>query len=384
MKSRIKLITIYLLRGFMYLLYIFPIKRNRIVFNAYRGSQYSCNPKYISEYLINNYPGKYDIIWLFNEPRNFLKLKDKGYKLVKFVSLQRFFYEATCKISVNNVGSFSWFPLRKGQEHVNTWHGGAGLKKCGIDEIANDKIMKKTIQMSGNNTTLILSTSQKYTKYVCQDDLGYYGNVLKSGYPRNDIIFQKKFFEKRIRVKVCDLYNVNHNAYIVLYAPTWRYDTSFALKHPNFFKMKKILEKRVNKPVYFLSRLHHLSEYKEDNPEFVKNATNYEDMQELLCIADLLITDYSSSIWDFSITKNPIILFAPDIETYEIDRGLHEPINNWGFPVCKNDNEIEEVLMHTTDEEFEQNAVAFLSNSKSYENGNACKIFAQWINKICS
>ena len=74
-KSYIKLFEIYMIRTMMRILYLFPIKNNRIVINSYRGQQYSCNPKYISEKLIEQYPGKYEIIWFFSEPEKFAFLK---------------------------------------------------------------------------------------------------------------------------------------------------------------------------------------------------------------------------------------------------------------------------------------------------------------------
>ena len=62
----IKLFVIYILRFCMYCLRIFPVKKGRIIFNSYRGSQYSCNPKYISEYLEKYNNGNYELIWAFN------------------------------------------------------------------------------------------------------------------------------------------------------------------------------------------------------------------------------------------------------------------------------------------------------------------------------
>lgn len=70
------------------------------------------------------------------------------------------------------------------------------------------------------------------------------------------------------------------------------------------------------------------------------SASFYPDTQELLCAADVLLTDYSSSIWNFGLTSKPCFLFAPDLEKYETsDRGFYTPILEWpGILVEDNDS----------------------------------------------
>lgn len=383
MKAVIKIIVIYILRILMRVLFIFPIKNNRIVINSYSGRQYACNPKYISEYLQKNYPGKYEIIWAFEKPEKFAFLKECGIKTVKYASLKRFYYEATCKISINNIGSFSWFPIRKGQEHINTWHGGAGLKRCGLGEIANDDLMKKTLQMSGDGTTLMFSTSEKFEKYVCKNDLGYGGKVLRVGFPRNDIIFAATEGEQSTRKKICEKFNIPYDAFLLLYAPTWRYNTKMELVLPDFERLKQLIEQKSGKQVVVLSRMHHLSEYSVEYNDFIINATNYPDMQELLASVDFLITDYSGSIWDFAIRKKPIVLFTPDLEEYIQERGFHEEVREWGFPVCVTNDELVECVKNMSDETAMMNASKFMNSSKCFENGTACKQISEWIEKVC-
>ena len=183
LKPLLKLAVIYVLRFVMRVLSIFPIRKNRIVINSYRGEQYSCNPKYISQGLQKMYPEKYEIIWAFKNPGKYYDLKKSGIKLVSFASIKRFYYEATAKISINNIGSYSWMPVRKGQEHINTWHGAVDYKKVALSEINNDAVMKKTLLMSARETTLSpqinfslnivfqlnLDTGEKYWNMVCPE-----------------------------------------------------------------------------------------------------------------------------------------------------------------------------------------------------------------------
>ena len=379
MNSKIKMAMIIGLRAMMRGMYIFPIKNNRVVINAYRGSQYSCNPKYISEYLEKNYPNTFEIMWAFNEPEKFTFLKERGIRLLKFNSFKRFYYEATCKYSINNVGSYSWFPIRKGQEHINTWHGGFGVKKCGLGEIANDELMKKTIQMSSDETTIVLSTSKEFDRDIAAKDLGFKKETMHIGYPRNDILVKQKNGKINLRNKVCNELGIMEKAFIVLYAPTWRYDVTKKLPPIEYNELVKVFEETTGKKTIIVTRMHHLMRSNMGDADATINATTYPDMQELLAVADCLITDYSSSVWDYSLMERPIFLYTPDIEQYTAERGCHVSVFDWGFPVCQNNDELLQNVRNMTEESGRIAAANFQQINGSYENGTACQQIAEYM-----
>ena len=372
MKSIIKIIAIYLLRAVMRCLFIFPMKDNRIVINSYRGSQYSCNPKYLREYIMKYYGESADIIWAFNEPNKYEFLKERKIKLVKYSSLLRFYYEATAKVSINNIGSFSWFPIRKGQEHINTWHGGIDIKKVGLEECANNPLIKKTIELSSELTTGLLSTSKTFDNVTAMKDLGFKKNTLKFGYPRNDILFQQKQNEIDLRRKICSYFNISAKDYIILYAPTYRYNRNKFFCHPNYNSIKNILSEVTGQKTVILSRMHHLMQNNLGGKETI-DATNYPDMQELLAVVDMLITDYSSSIWDYAIMEKPIYIYAPDFKEYDDERGLHVDFEHFYFPFSKNSCELESQLRQIDFETCKNIAKKFMEDNTSYEDGCACE-----------
>ena len=242
MSSVLKLLIIYIIRIIMYILRIFPIKENRVIFSSYRGYQYACNPRYISEYLINNHPGEYEIIWAFQNPEDYSFLNKDSIKLVKYNSLKRFYYEATSKFSINNIGSFSYLPLRKGQEHVNTWHSGFDMTGCALTEPRNDKIMCKTLKMSSDETTLFLSSNRWFSEFALAKEFDYYGEVLNYGLPRSDDLVNNNSI--LLRKKMRDYLGVNENTVIFMYGPTWRYG---GVKDNPRIDLKKICETLENK-----------------------------------------------------------------------------------------------------------------------------------------
>lgn len=380
-KSLFKLCAIYILKLFMILLHVFPVKNNRIIFNSYSGRQYACNPKYISMYLNENYEGQYELIWAIRNASSYKWLTEEGIKVVEYYSLKRLFYEATAKVSINNVGSFSWMPNTKNQLRINTWHGGGCYKKVGLGEKQNDFIMKKTIAMTAKNTSYMLASSKYNAEIVWPQDLGYHGEVLRIGFPRNDIFFGNN--AQQVREKVCSVLDIPKQDKILMYAPTWRYGTSDAIILPDFDRLRLACTKRFGGEWTVLFRAHDLTT-KQWGKINCKDVSNYADMQELLIATDFLISDYSSCIWDYSlqITK-PCILFVPDLSQYEEMRGFDIDIHTWGFPICANDKEAEDAIASWDELQYANNMKMHHDSLQSYDKGNACYKLAKIIEQFC-
>jgi CDP-glycerol glycerophosphotransferase len=111
-----------------------------------------------------------------------------------------------------------------------------------------------------------------------------------------------------------------------------------------------------------------------------KNVTAYPDMQELLYITDVLITDYSSSMWDFSLTYKPGFLFTPDIQEYKNERDFYIPVSEWPFPFALTNEQLcKNILKFNKDEnlfKIKQHHIKL----GSYENGNATKRVLELLN----
>ena len=107
------------LRSFLKLLSIGHFHKKRIVFFSYFGAQYSCNPKYISEYMQERHPD-FEIIWAFKSPQNFSYLHDKGIKTVKYLHPYFLHVCLTSKFIVTNSEIPAWFPIMKRQVYINT------------------------------------------------------------------------------------------------------------------------------------------------------------------------------------------------------------------------------------------------------------------------
>lgn len=314
-------------------IYLFSVKTNRVLFISYGGLQYSCNPKYITEFLLEKYADKYEIIWVFKEPEKFDYLDDKILK-VKYLSLRHLYYVITSSVCITNMGFNKFFYVRKNQHFVQTWHGGGAYKRSG-DSLSKNYFQRHLDHQHDNLITDFISSSQYFSDYFIQD-LNYRNNILSIGMPRNSFLLKEKN-NKELQVTITKAVDekYHHDKYYVLYAPTWRDDgTSYEL--PDFSKIILILRERTQKDVVILFRSHHFHTITDSEiSDYCINVTNYPDMQELLLISNILISDYSSCIWDYSLLYRPCFLYVPDLDKYENMRGFYTDINNWGFTVCK-------------------------------------------------
>lgn len=377
--TKFRIIKIYIMRGVIRILHIFPIKQNRIIFNSYGGVQYACNPRYISEKLCSEHK-EYEIIWAFKNPKKFEFLKSKGIKLVKYNSLKRFYYESTAKISINNIGSFSWIPIRKGQEHVNTWHSGLEAVKCALNEKRNDSLMKKSLQMTTDETSLFLSPNRFFSEYASKEQFNYNGKMLEFGLPRTDVIINDK---ELINIKVRKELSIDSDTVVVIYGPTWRYGGVKELPIPDFEQLEKSLSQRFGDNYRILKRIHHANRDDEGYcSKHVVDVTKYPSVQELITTCNVLITDYSSLMWDASFVGAYIILYTPDIEKYENERGFNRPLSEWGFPIIKTQKELNNELQNIDFCLGKKRIERFHDVAGNYETGHATDSFIEWMKNL--
>lgn len=117
----------------------------------------------------------------------------------------------------------------------------------------------------------------------------------------------------------------------------------------------------------------------------VFDVTNYPDMQELLCAADILITDYSSCMWDFSLMYKPCFIYATDIEQYKQERDFYTPMSEWPFPIATNTDELINNILNFNQEEYVQKVKQHHKALGSFEDGHAseriCKLIETIVNK---
>ena len=378
-------------RQCMKLFWVFPVQRNKILFESFEGKSYSCNPKYLSEYLEMNHPGEFKLVWSFVLPEDHSGLAGQHpIRIVRKRSLRWYYEYLTAGVRITNAASLlSYFPKRKNQLVINTWHAGGAYKRTGIVSEyveANSDFKKWRRREQANLFNLFLSSSPVFTETNIRSAYWYTGKVLNCGMPRNDLFFDAD----RIRAcsekaKSC----LGISGFTVLYAPTYRGGTQNTLALPpapleaiaagvrdRFGCTPTILVRG-----HYLMAQNNLAEAGNRPPGLhIVDATKYPDMQELLCAADMLVTDYSSSIWDYALVGRPCFLYVPDLEEYtSSDRGFFTPIQEWPGIICPDREALFSAICNLDEEFCRQKAEQHLRAFQSYEQGKACEMTSQTI-----
>lgn len=334
-------------------LFLLPIKENRILFYSFSGKDFSDSPKYISEYIENNNK-EYELIWAVNNPEKFNYLLNRGYKVIKYSSLTHLYYGITSKFIITNTGPYKALEYRNSQIIINTWHGGGAYKKTGRDNPYKDKYKQLYNEKFGQaGVKMFLSSSKAFTKYAIKGAFGYEGEIAEVGLPRNDILF-KRDEHSNIALEVKKELSIDNNTKILLFAPTWRNYETDKYEEIDVDSLLKACKERFGGDWVFVFRGHNLSNgssYIAKDSHCV-NATNYYDMQRLMIAAEVLVSDYSSCIWDFSLIGKPCFLYTPDLQKYNQNFAFYTPIHSWGFSVCETNRDLVESVKNFDDEAY--------------------------------
>ena len=360
---------------------LFPIKKNKIVVDNFAGKGFSDNPRYVIEALHSKAIQPLEIVWLVRKSEWNSPFPDYIKKVCidrhGLISTIRCWYEySTSHIWIDNIKNFSKAEKRRDQFYLQTWHGAIALKK--IEMAASETLSQAYIESSkydSKQIDLMISNSQWFNDDVYKT-FWYHGKIAITGTPRNDVFFQDP---EPIRKKVRKFYHLPDEVEIILYAPTFRGHLSpqDQLKVYEFDEQKVLnaFSNKYKRKFIILKRLHpNISNLvKMNETENVKNGSNYSDMQELLIASFALITDFSSSMFDFMLISNQIYLFTKDYDSYlENERGLNFDVkNDLPFPFAENENELI-TNINNFDEEYSNNNIDdFKKRLQIKEDGHA-------------
>ncbi len=353
-----------IIRGLLHLFYIFPVNRKKIFLTSFDGTKYGFDSKAMVQYIEKKYPGQYRLIW---GTKTSGTLETDGWESLEFVkikSLRGIYHIMTSGAFIYNINPPSYIPYRKSQKLINTWHGFA-YKKVG-------RFAPHFDERQFNDTTCFLSHGSEYSRQVIKDSMMYKGVILECGVPRNDIFFSAE--AEKAAEKIRRYYGVAEDEHLVLFAPTFRNMDSYTDGGLDVSGLLHALAERFGGSWRFLYRLHPMiiSKHSVSYPDGI-DVSAWPDMQELLCAADVLVTDYSSSMWDFSLQRKPVIAFASDIDEYEQNRGLYHSFSEWPFLCCRTNEEIYEAVRSYDAENYIHRISSYFTGTGCADHGHACE-----------
>lgn len=349
-----------------------PLLEDHIMMSSFwgRDNMFNDNPEAMYDYLKTHYPSMTTIIMLKNVIREYPEFENA--KVVSYGTKEYWYYLARSKYFVNNVNYTEEQRFKRpGQVEIQTMHG-TPLKTLGFDVL--DDWTDRTynaVRRKNNNWDYLLTPSDWVADYA-KKAFVVSPTIIKSGYPRNDRLFKPYSNQEKDDLK--QKIGLPLDKKIIAYTPTWHSkgevpigsyldvesfynaipdDTFVVLKNHHFEKWTGLFEKYSDKFAY---------------------VSDDATIENLYIVADALITDYSSVMFDFVLLNKPMIFFAFDYDHYIEDRGLNFDLHDIApGPFVTNQKDLEKWIkkIDKITEEFTNRVEIFKQQFVQYDTGNA-------------
>jgi CDP-glycerol glycerophosphotransferase len=289
--------------------------RDAVLFVSWKGKLCSDNPRGIAEELRRRGDDR-DHIWVVTD---YSADVPPGGRAVLSGTEEYFEALARCRYVISNDDMQPEFRKRDGQVYLQTWHG-TPLKKIGFD-IGKPQFASGTAYFDHLASDIakwdLLLSQNPFSTPILRRAFRFDGEICEYGYPRNDALTRDTERAAQIRERL----GIPAGKRVVLYAPTWRDNQFYASGRYRFdLRLDTGRAARVLGPghVLLVRGHHHLaSDVQAGSPAgFARNLTAYPDITDLFLITDVLITDYSSVMFDFAVTGRPMLFFTYDLAAY--------------------------------------------------------------------
>ncbi len=274
------------------------VEKNRVSFIIDSRESFKGNLDYIKKEFEKR--GNYEFHFFYKDKLSFSSFKKLAGSKYIFLN-DNFFPLAFMEFSPKNV-------------IVQLWHApGASKKFGGSVDLKSRNILRKISE----NTDFLIITSKNISQYYSEAFQMPRTKIKALGLPRMDYYFENHDLDK-LKNDFCDKYNLSHDKKIILYAPTFRDEEKYNNVF-NYLDLDEFNEKLGDEYILAL-RLHPKIKnfYKDDISAKGKyvDVSNWESEQELMLISDILITDYSSIMIEYSALNKPTVFFTYDLDEY--------------------------------------------------------------------
>jgi len=351
-----------------------PLQKNKIIFWSNSFRQYGCSPKYITEYILKKYPNQFDLVWFFECGASIPEDLGQKVRIVYYFSQEYLRELHTAKFIICNMRTSDAYYWRKrsDQVYIQTWHSSLRLKKIEGDAIDNLGVEYAENAAKDSQKIDLLLSGCKFSSDIFKRSFWYNGEIFESGTPRCDLLLSGVDEAKK---KVFANYGIKHSQKFLLYAPTFRRNKPSDFLGMNFNRLKATLGFE-----WIIGARLHPNVLASVVPDEAISMSKYADMQELIAAADILITDFSSCMFDMAIAQKPCILYAPDLEEYIAkERGLYFDIRELPFPIAQNMDDLCDILKKFDIEAYQIALKHFMASIGSFEDGHASERVCQYI-----
>ncbi len=368
--------------------FISSVNRKIVCFGSMNGMGFIDNPKYLFLYLKSNI--NYDSYWFTSSRDLYNSLKKKGYNVIFNYSFKAMKILRSAGYIITGwglPGDFLPISYSKKSIIIRTWHGhqfknlkvnkGKSIEEINLNYEDIISQWEKGIFKGDSRYDYMISPGKNVNKFLVTAFLLDPSKIIITGLPRNDILFQ---INENLKDNLKEKYNISSQfKRIFLYAPTFR-DNYKLVKFPLYKEEFKELNEFLKDTDTVLICKSHFA----DTEDFIKSSENivimdkFIDMQELIIISDLLITDYSTVYFDFILVKKPVILFPYDLDDYIKYPNIYFKLEDIAVgPIVKNGKELITGLKTFSNwlPQCKKRIVEIRNKYWDYHNGKSCERF---------
>ncbi|MBT2366922.1 CDP-glycerol glycerophosphotransferase family protein [Streptomyces sp. ISL-10] len=289
-------------------------RRDTVLFSSFDGRQFSDSPRAVHEELLRR-ESPLEPVWAVRDQQARLPA---GVRAVPYGGAEWHEALATARAVVTNTQLPEWFERGTGQFVVQTWHG-TPLKRIGRDLLGTPQANRPYIESLPARAAQwsVLVSPNRFSTPILRRAFGYDGEVVESGYPRNALLHAED--RAKVAASVREHLGIPDGRTVVLYAPTWREDRP---KGGGRYALDLRLDLAAARAALgdshvLLVRRHYLvNDRLPDTGGFARDVSRYPDVAELMLVSDVLVTDYSSLMFDFAHTGRPMLFHTYDLEHY--------------------------------------------------------------------
>ena len=350
-----------------------PVDQKKVVFSSYFGTALNDNPWAIFEEMRAQHP-EYRYVWLLRKPTAV-----KGASAVRPGTMKGLYHLATAKCWVDNSRKRSWVRKRRSQFYVQTWHGNIAFKR--VEKDVADKLPALYVKAAKNDSKMadVFISGSRWLTESYRRSYWYDGFILESGLPRSDVFYKDPAPVCR---KVDECFGESSDVHFCLYAPTFRSDDSVDCYLKDYGMLIEALTAKFGGEWKIFVRLHPRIANKSSFLEYgesVINASEYPDINDLIIRSDVLMTDYSSCMFDAMEAGKKVFLYTPDMEAYMEDRGCEFTLEELPFSKCRDQNGIGDLVKGFDEKTYRQKVQIFMEKCGICNKPDSARTVASYI-----
>lgn len=356
-----------------------PVRRGSVVFESHMGTCYGDSPRAVYEE-VRGRGLPLRCVWSYeSSPDGF----PAGERLVRRWSWRYLWALARAEYWVDNQGFPQHLNKPSRTTYLQTWHGSA-YKRMGFDETRvrmQNAPQRERLQQAVHRFDHFLVRSEHDVSTLAHAYRLPGKALLRTGYPRNDVLLAARARDEEEgrlpRPALAGELGLPDHRKVVLYAPTFRGGPGKRRRRRLLLDAARFAE-RFGDEYTLLVRAHYLeaASLPVCPPGTVVDVSGHHDVSELLVLADVLVTDYSSIMFDYALLDRPIVLFAPDLDAYAAERGSYFDLREKApGPVVATEDELFDVLarLKAADTGFESARRSFAEEFGGYDRGDAAR-----------